>query len=87
MVLVPLTHVQFCISESPKMVLGIGKRLMTMLDDESMTDVVFDVQGQQFKCHKLILSSCETRLKQLIAESPEVKVDDIAPHTFKAILK
>ena len=69
------------------MVLSIDKRLMKMLDEESMTDVVFDVQGEQFKCHKLILSSCETRLKELVAENPEVKVDDIAPHTFKAILK
>ena len=69
------------------MVVSIGRRLLTMLDEESMTDVIFDVQGQQFKCHKLILSSCKTRLKELVAENPQVKLDDVAPHTFKAILK
>jgi len=70
------------------MVVNIKQRLLTMLDGAFLTDVLFIVQGEEMKCHKLILSSCESRLKELVANNPEkIDIDDVSPHTFREILK
>ena len=66
----------------------IKTRLLTMLRDSSMTDALFVVQGQEIRCHNLILNSCENKLKNLVAANPKkVDIDDVSPDTFQAILR
>ena len=66
----------------------IKTRLLTMLRDSSMTDALFVVQGQEIKCHNLILNSCENNLKNLVEVNPKkIDIDDVTSETFQAILR
>ena len=63
-------------------------RLFEMLKDEVMTDVTFMVQGSAMKGHRNVISSSGTMLRELLeSKADRVEIEDVAPHTFQAILE
>ena len=76
------------------MVDSTGTRLFDLLNDNYLTDVIFEVQDVEIKAHRLVMISGGGVLKQLVEESdvkkPGNKIvikDDVSPETFKAVLE
>ncbi|KAL6992951.1 BTB/POZ and MATH domain-containing protein 4 [Sarracenia purpurea var. burkii] len=69
----------------------IGAHFGMLLENEEGSDVIFDVAGEKFHAHKLVLSARSSvfQAEFLNAESKdcnEIVVRDIEPKVFKAVL-
>ena len=77
-------------AENPRQSRPIGKRLYDMLNSDALTDVTFIVQGTEIKGHRVVASSHDGILRQLVENSATNRIEideDMAPHTFNTILR
>eukprot|EP01018_Ginkgo_biloba_P003492 Gb_29578 [translate_table: standard] len=71
----------------------LGQHFGALLDNGEATDVVFDVNGQKFHAHKLVMAVRSTVFKSLFLGASSqgqngdiVYIEDIKPDVFKAML-
>lgn len=69
----------------------IGAHFGSLLDNEETSDVIFDVSGEKFHAHKLVLTARSTVFETEFFEgkendNDEIVVKDMDPKVFKALL-
>ncbi|CAA6653783.1 unnamed protein product [Spirodela intermedia] len=69
----------------------IGDHFGMLLDNQEGSDVVFDVAGEKFHAHKLVLAARSPIFRSEFFDSPgddesEVVISDLDPKVFKAML-
>lgn len=69
----------------------IGTHFGMLLEDEECSDIVFNVAGQRFHAHKLVLTTRSPKFEAEVLEgqadnSPEISVPEMEPKVFKAML-
>jgi speckle-type POZ protein len=72
--------------------LDLGHDLAMMLDNQDLTDVSFDVGGESFSAHRLVLAArspvFKAKLYGLMAESimTSITIQDMEASTFRSML-
>lgn len=66
----------------------IGNHFGMLLDNQEGSDVVFDVAGEKFHAHKLVLAARSPIFRSEFFDSPgedtsEVSISDLDPKVFK----
>lgn len=67
----------------------IGSHIGTLLENMEGSDIIFNVSGEKFHAHKLVLAARSPKfraelLEGVDAEADEVMVPDMEPKVFKA---
>ncbi|CAN7121750.1 hypothetical protein BRARA_B00921 [Brassica rapa] len=70
----------------------IGSHFGVLLDSMEGSDVTFDISGEKFQAHKLVLAARSPFFKSKIlnelgANNTEVTINDLEPKVFKALLQ
>uniref|UniRef100_A0A0C9S325 TSA: Wollemia nobilis Ref_Wollemi_Transcript_15853_2066 transcribed RNA sequence n=1 Tax=Wollemia nobilis TaxID=56998 RepID=A0A0C9S325_9CONI len=69
----------------------LGQQFGLLLDNQEASDVIFDVDGEKFHGHKLVLAARSPVFKAKFFDSPEedskeIVIEDMDPKVFKAML-
>eukprot|EP00252_Welwitschia_mirabilis_P019008 TRINITY_DN4289_c0_g1_i1.p1 TRINITY_DN4289_c0_g1~~TRINITY_DN4289_c0_g1_i1.p1 ORF type:complete len:349 (+),score=67.09 TRINITY_DN4289_c0_g1_i1:307-1353(+) len=69
----------------------LGVHFGALLDNQEASDVVFDVAGEKFHAHKIVLAARSPLFKSKFFDSPEeqtdtIVIEDMEPRVFKALL-
>ena len=68
----------------------LQNRLVDLLEKNILTDVTFIVQGQEFKCHKVLIASHPGVLRDHVMKNAGQQIDlgeTINPGTFNNVLR
>ncbi|CAL1545137.1 unnamed protein product, partial [Lymnaea stagnalis] len=77
----------------PEIACAIIEGISSMREDEELQDFVVEVEGKEFKCHRLILSACSGFFRGLLrsgmneSQKQRIKLEGVSVETFAAILE
>ncbi|CAL1539780.1 unnamed protein product [Lymnaea stagnalis] len=77
----------------PEIACAIVEGLSSVRKDEDLQDFIVEVEGTEFKCHRLILSACSGYFRSLLrsgikeSQKQRTKLEGISMETFTAILE
>ncbi|CAL1541693.1 unnamed protein product [Lymnaea stagnalis] len=77
----------------PELACAIVEGIASVREDEELQDFVVEVQGTEFKCHRLILSACSEFFRGLLrsgmkeAQKQRTKLQGVSMDAFGAILE
>ncbi|CAL1541694.1 unnamed protein product, partial [Lymnaea stagnalis] len=77
----------------PEIACAIIEGISSVREDEELQDFVVEVEGKEFKCHRLILSACSGFFRGLLRsgmkekQKQRTKLDGVSTETFAAILE
>ncbi|XP_051120365.1 BTB/POZ and MATH domain-containing protein 4-like [Andrographis paniculata] len=69
----------------------IGSHIGTLLENKEGSDIIFNVSGEKFHAHKLVLAARSLKFRSEFLETShsneeDIIVSDMEPHVFKAVL-
>ncbi|CAL1539777.1 unnamed protein product [Lymnaea stagnalis] len=77
----------------PKIACAIIEGISYVKEDEELQDFVVEVEGKEFKCHRLILSACSEFFRGLLrsrmkeSQKQRTKLEGVSMETFATILE
>ncbi|CAL1539778.1 unnamed protein product [Lymnaea stagnalis] len=77
----------------PEIACAIIEGISSVREDEELQDFVVEVEGTEFKCHRLILSACSGLFRGLLrsgmkeSQKQRTKLEGVSTETFTAILE